>query len=242
METPKLHISPAYASYCPSLIITRIHRLVQDPTDAEVSDLYLLPGIEEEVGRLDVTVDDVAAVEVGEAAKDLTRKISEVLLVRYVLPFEGTAIHELKEDLDLGVVIVHVVTLHHVLVVNVAEDLDLTVDLSANGLLVVAVDDLESVESVGGTVNGLVDCAAAAAADTVEAFKLGERDVMVEGGGGRGGRRGGGGRERERDSEVGVAVGEREGEVFTAAVVRTVRRSGGGGRGWRLNGPHMNRK
>lgn len=51
--------------------IARIHRLVQDPTYSEVSDLDLLARVDEEVRRLDVAVDDVAAVEVRESTEDL---------------------------------------------------------------------------------------------------------------------------------------------------------------------------
>lgn len=128
-----------------------------------------------------------------------------MLFVRDVFPFEGATVHEFQQDLDFAVVVVHVVTLHHVLVIDVAEDLDLAVDLAADGLLVVAVDHLQGVDAVARSVDDLVDGAAASAADAVEAFELGERDELVSGPGGRGG----GGREGEGDRQVGVSLGER---------------------------------
>lgn len=45
--------------------VARVHGLFQDPADSEISDLDLLPRVDEEIRRLDVTVDDAAAMEVG---------------------------------------------------------------------------------------------------------------------------------------------------------------------------------
>lgn len=67
-------------------------------------------------------------------------------------PFERAFIHEFKEDLDFTVVIEHIVTSNDVRVVDVTENLDLTAHLKANGVLVVTVDDFESVESSGGAM------------------------------------------------------------------------------------------
>lgn len=67
-------------------------------------------------------------------------------------PFKRAFIHEFKEDLDFTVVIEHIVTSNDVRVVDVTENLDLTAHLKANGVLVVTVDDFESVESSGGAI------------------------------------------------------------------------------------------
>lgn len=67
-------------------------------------------------------------------------------------PFKRAFIHEFKEDLDFTVVIEHIVTSNDVRVVDVTENLDLTAHLKANGVLVVTVDDFESVESSGGAM------------------------------------------------------------------------------------------
>lgn len=71
----------------------------------------------------------------------------------------------------------HVVAFNDVRVVDVAEDLDLAADLVANGVFVVAVDDFESVEAAGWTVDDFVDGSAAAASDSVDSVELGEAEL-----------------------------------------------------------------
>ena len=183
--------------------VARIHRLVQDPPDAEVRDLDLLPRVDQEVRRLDVAVHDVPPVQVSEPPQDLAGQIRQLVLLRDVLPFERAFVHELQQDLDLAVVVVHVVALHNVRIVHVAEDLDLAVDLATHRLLVVAVDHLEREDAVRWAVDDLVDGAAAPAADAVEALQLRERDELVAAGAGAGGRRR---RKRQRHRELGVAL------------------------------------
>ena len=51
--------------------VTRVHGLGQDSRDPEVGDLDLVPRVEQEVRRLDVAVDDVPPVQVGESGEDL---------------------------------------------------------------------------------------------------------------------------------------------------------------------------
>ncbi|KAI4329495.1 hypothetical protein MLD38_027879 [Melastoma candidum] len=98
----------------------------------------------EEVGGFDVAVDDLAAVEVGEAGEDLVGQVGELELVAQVDALQGTAVHELQEDLNLAIVVVHIMAPDHIGVVDVAEDLNLSADLEADGvLIVVAVDNLE---------------------------------------------------------------------------------------------------
>lgn len=54
----------------------------------------------------------------------------------------------------------HVVTLDDVWVVDVAEDLDFTADLTADGVFVVAVDDFEGEDFARWAVEDFVDGAA----------------------------------------------------------------------------------
>ena len=50
---------------------TRVDGLHQDYRDPEVGDLNLVPRVEQEVQRLDVAVNDVSPVQVGEFSEDL---------------------------------------------------------------------------------------------------------------------------------------------------------------------------
>lgn len=109
----------------------------------------------------------------------------------------------------------HVEALDNVRVVNVAEDLDLAADMEALRLLVVAVDDLESVDPPRWAVEDLVDGAAGAGTDAVGALQVREAHrgmVMVVGGGDGGCGRGGGGRggrKRKGHGEGSIALGQR---------------------------------
>ena len=106
-------------------------------------NLHLLARVDEEIEWLDVTVHDVAAVEVGEPRKDLVSKIRELRFAGDVGALQRPLIHELQEHLDFAVMVEHVVALDHVGVVHVPEDLDLRADLAAHEVLVGPVDDLE---------------------------------------------------------------------------------------------------
>lgn len=119
-------------------------------------------------------MNDLTPVEIEQAGENLASKISKGRLARDVDPLEGALIHVLEQDLDFAVVVVHVVAPNHVGVIDVAEDLDLAADLEADGVIMVAVDDLEGVVFAGGPVEDFVDGAAAAAADAVDSLQLGE--------------------------------------------------------------------
>lgn len=119
-------------------------------------------------------MNDLALVEIEQAGENLASEIGKGGLMGDVDPLEGALVHVLQEDLDFTVVVVHVVAFNHVGVVDVAEDLDLAADLEADGVIEVAVDDLEGVECAGGAVEDFVDGAAAAAADAVDSLQLGE--------------------------------------------------------------------
>lgn len=170
--------------------VAGIHGLGENSTDPKISDFDLVASVHEEVGGFDVAVDDPAAVEVGEADENLSGEMGEGALVADAGAFQGPPIHVLQQHLDLAVVIEHVKALDDVGVVDAPEDLDLAADLEADGIVVVAVDDLEGVESAGGTVADLVDGPAGAASDAVEALQLREVHEAVGGsdGGGGGGR------------------------------------------------------
>jgi len=89
-------------------------------------------------------VDDFTAVKVSQAAENLAREISEFVFSRHVPSFEGPFVHELEQDMDLAVVIEHVVAFHDVRVVNTSQDLDLSTYLVPHVVLVVPVDHFES--------------------------------------------------------------------------------------------------
>jgi hypothetical protein len=145
----------------------------------------LLARVDEEIGRLDVAVHDVATMEVGEPGENLAGKIRELRLARDVGALQGPPIHEPQEHLDFAVVVEHVVALDHVGVVHVPEDLDLRADLTAHKVLVGPADDLERVDAVRGAMDHLVDGAAAVAADAVGSIQLREVDGVAGVGVGR---------------------------------------------------------
>lgn len=168
----------AHVSDGPNRGVARIHGLLQDPAHAEVRDLDLLPHVDQEIGRLDVAMDDPTAVEVREPAEGLAGQIGEVLLSRDLQTLERAPVHELEQDLDLAVVVEHVVALDHVRVVHIAEDLDLAADLAPDRLLVVTVDHLQRVELPRRPVDHLIDRTAGAASDSAHALQLVEMDEL----------------------------------------------------------------
>ncbi|KAM0998705.1 hypothetical protein EV1_005619 [Malus domestica] len=106
---------------------------------------------------LDIAVDDLPPVEIGEAAEDLPGQIGEGLLVPDVLALQRPAVHVLEQDLDLAVVVEQVVALDDVGFIDVAQDFDLAADLAEGFDLVVAVNHLERVKTARGAVDDLVD-------------------------------------------------------------------------------------
>ena len=149
--------------------VARIHGLRQDPTHSEVSNLDVIGRVYEKIRRFDVAVDDVAAVDIRQAAENLARETSELVFSRHVPSLEGPFVHELEQDLDLAVVIEHVVAFHDVGVVNAPQDLDLSADLAPHVVVVVPVDHLESEGARGGEVDHFVDRSSGAASDSVHA-------------------------------------------------------------------------
>ncbi|GFY91788.1 MAP kinase kinase 5 [Actinidia rufa] len=120
-------------------------------------------------------------MEVVEAGEDMAGKIGEGVPSRDPpLTYSrrtrrqqiqgGPAVDKLEEDLNLAGMIEHLVALDDVGVVDVAEDLNFAVDLSAYGVLVVAVYHLEGVESDRQAVEDLVDGATTAAPDSVHSL------------------------------------------------------------------------
>lgn len=114
-----------------------------------------------------------------------------------MLAFKRSAIHVFEQDLDLAVVVEHVEAFHDVGIVNIAKNLDFSADLKADVLLVVAIDDLESVDLAGRTVEDLVDGAARSGAYAVDLLEVGEAHRVGGGRGGSGGGGCGGGWQRE---------------------------------------------
>lgn len=75
--------------------VAGIHSLWEDSGHAEIGYFDLFPGVDEEVGGLDVAVDDAMAVEVVEAGEDLAREIGEAGFVVDWGSFEGATVHVL---------------------------------------------------------------------------------------------------------------------------------------------------
>lgn len=154
--------------------VAGIHCLREDSRDPKVGYLHLALRIDEQIGGLDVPMNNPPSVEVAESGENLAGEIREGGFVRHVGPFQRSSVHVLEEDLNLAIVIGQTVAFNHVGVVDVAEDLDLATHLEADGVLVVAVNHLQSIELARRTVEDLVDRAAAPTPDAVDALQLGE--------------------------------------------------------------------
>ena len=97
--------------------------------DAEVGDLDLAFDVDEDVGALDVPVDDIAAVEIGEPIQDLADEVADegFLEVAVVVEHGGDAAagDVLEEDVEVLVVGVGAEVLDDVWVLQVAQQFDL---------------------------------------------------------------------------------------------------------------------
>lgn len=74
--------------------------------------------------------------------------------------------------------IVHIVALNDVRVIYTAEDLDFTADLAANGIVVVTVNHFEGENTGRRTMDGFINGAATAAADSVVSLEFREVDEL----------------------------------------------------------------
>lgn len=124
-------------------------------------------------------MNDMASVKISQPVEDLAGEIRKMSLVVDVSSFKRSAIHELQQNLDFSVVIVHIVALDHVLMVHIPEDLDLAADLPANGVLVIPVNHLERIESGRRAMNHLIDGTTGAAADSIEPVEFREAERVV---------------------------------------------------------------
>lgn len=111
-------------------------------------------------------------MEIGESAEDLASEAGKFLFIRDMIAFQRTPVHELEEDFDFAVTVVHVVALDDVRVVNVSKDLDLTAHLTANRFLVIPMDHLQGEEPAGQPVDHLVNGTSASASDSVNPLQL----------------------------------------------------------------------
>ena len=97
--------------------------------DAEVGDFDVAFVVDEDVGAFDVAVDDVAAVEVGEPGEDLPDEVSDEGFVELAVGVEhcgdGAAGNIFEEDVEVLSVGVGAKVLDYILVLEVAEKIDL---------------------------------------------------------------------------------------------------------------------
>ena len=96
--------------------------------DAKVSNLQFLFGGEEDVGRLEIPVEDVPAVDVAEARPHLLEPVHDVCFSQMssLLLDEASqvaSITELHHDEELALLVEVVHVLDHVLMVTASEDL-----------------------------------------------------------------------------------------------------------------------
>lgn len=137
----------------------------KDGANTKVRNLDLLPAAEENVGRLDVTVDNPVPVEVIQALEDLFGNLCEVALGDGFLGFndvgKGSTIHVFKHKRDLTSFIRCTITLDDVGATSSAKDVHLCEDLLADSQLVLLLDDLKGIELACAFVLDLIDFATA---------------------------------------------------------------------------------
>eukprot|EP00268_Persea_americana_P034275 TRINITY_DN33940_c1_g1_i1.p2 TRINITY_DN33940_c1_g1~~TRINITY_DN33940_c1_g1_i1.p2 ORF type:complete len:203 (+),score=13.32 TRINITY_DN33940_c1_g1_i1:991-1599(+) len=171
-------------------------------------------------------MDDLPAVEVGDAVEDLPRHVGQERLQHRGAGVEGATLHVFQQDLDLSGVIEHAVALDDVGVVGLAEDLDFPADLAPDGIVVVAIDHLEGEDPSRRPVPDHVDGAAASASDPTDSLQIGrERRLLLRAGAWGGGRR----RKGEGYRERRITLRERESEIRAAALAIRVHIGVGGG-------------
>ncbi|KAI5392198.1 hypothetical protein KIW84_076837 [Lathyrus oleraceus] len=110
-------------------------------------------------------MNDVTTVEISKSTEDLTCHVSKLILLRDVFPFERTTVHVFQQNLNFSVVIVHLVTLDHVWIINISQDLDFSMDLTTNRFLVMTVNHLQSVSTAVDSVNYFINRSSATASD-----------------------------------------------------------------------------
>ncbi|CAL9147612.1 unnamed protein product, partial [Musa hybrid cultivar] len=214
--------------------VAGVERPPQHLAHPEVGDLDLPGGVDEEVGRLDVAVDDLAGMKLGQTEEGLAGDsresgLGEGAATAAEQHVEGPAVHVLEEECDVagrggddGVEADDVVGVD-----RPAEDVDLAVHLAAKrDVSSVGVHHLERVQGGGAAVADLIDGSPVAVAENPDLLEVREPELGRRRGGGGGRGRGGGegrrhgawrqqGREREAEAAVGggAGVGELESEV-----------------------------
>lgn len=107
--------------------------------DSEIRDLDRAFVVDENVGTLDIPVDDVFAVEVGKTVEDLANKVADQRFFQLSVIIEHrshrTTRHVFKENVKVLVVAVGTQVLHNVWVLQVAEEVDLALEGGDHDLL-----------------------------------------------------------------------------------------------------------
>ena len=116
--------------------------------DAEIGDFDDAFVVDKDVGALDVAVDNILAVEVGEAREDLADEVADEGFLEGAIGSEhggdGAARDVFQEDVEVLVVRVGAEVLHNVLMLEVTEKVDLAFQSGDHGFFAF-VDD-----AVGG--------------------------------------------------------------------------------------------
>ena len=125
--------------------------------DAEVGDFDVALVIDEDVGAFDVAVDDVAAMQVGEAREDLPDEVSNEGFVELAVGVEhggdGAAGDVFEEDVEVFGVGVGAEVLDYIFVLEIAEKVDLAFQGGDHAFFLF----VEDAVAVGGNFD-LFDC------------------------------------------------------------------------------------
>ena len=126
--------------------------------DAKVGDFDATFVVDEDVGTLDVTVDDILRVEVGETGQDLSDEVGDEGLAEWTVVDkhcgDGATGDVFEENVQMRVVIVRAEVLHDVGVLELTEQADLMLQCSEHVLLLL---DRDLVAAVFGRDLDLLD-------------------------------------------------------------------------------------
>ena len=97
--------------------------------DTEVGDFDAALVVDKDIGAFDITMDDITAVKIGQAGKDLTHKISDEWLVKLAIRIQHgshrTARHIFEENVKVFAVRIRSKVLDYILMLKVTQKVDL---------------------------------------------------------------------------------------------------------------------
>lgn len=115
-------------------VLGEVLLLLETTSKTEIADLEVAVGVEEKVGRFEVTVDDVSGVDVLQTTENLVNEVLDVFIGESVVgvdDFVEISVHVIKNNEELLEVAISrdkITEANDVLVIEVTEEFDLTED------------------------------------------------------------------------------------------------------------------